>query len=211
MTESTESLKRCSKCGDLKTLVEMRKQKGSPDGLSSWCILCHRGSNKSGYLARTRQNRILLDQLKSAPCMDCHRSFSPVCMDFDHVRGEKFKGVGLMTPYRSERLLDEAQKCDLVCANCHRFRTRIRNQPVNPRYATFSVRLGKLKEAPCLDCGQVFSPCCMDFDHVRGEKLLDISQMFTSSWTKVLEEVAKCDLVCANCHRVRTSLRRVAA
>lgn len=72
--------------------------------------------------------------------------------------------------------------------------------------------LAEAKSAPCMDCGGTFDRECMDFDHVRGEKLFNVS---TSSWwgyslEKVQEEIAKCELVCANCHRLRTKQRRLA-
>lgn len=62
------------------------------------------------------------------------------------------------------------------------------------------------KAAPCSDCGGTFPPVCMDFDHRRGEeKVRDVSKCRTV--TAAEAEMAKCDLVCANCHRIRTSLR----
>lgn len=62
------------------------------------------------------------------------------------------------------------------------------------------------KTAPCADCGGKFPSVCMDFDHVRGEKKAGVSQMVAQSWSMevLLEELAKCDLVCSNCHRIRT-------
>jgi hypothetical protein len=49
----------------------------------------------------------------------------------------------------------------------------------------------------------------MDFDHVRGEKKFNIKQAAQRrlGTRALLEEIAKCELVCANCHRLRT-LRR---
>jgi hypothetical protein len=45
----------------------------------------------------------------------------------------------------------------------------------------------------------------MDFDHVRGQKVDGISVMMnTRSLAAVQEEMAKCEIVCANCHRIRT-------
>jgi hypothetical protein len=46
----------------------------------------------------------------------------------------------------------------------------------------------------------------MDFDHVRGEKLHEISTLMRnrSPIEKLLTELDKCDLVCVNCHRIRT-------
>ena len=61
----------------------------------------------------------------------------------------------------------------------------------------------------CADCGQVFPPETMEWDHLPGtEKLGEISTTFASRSRKlVLEEVAKCDLVCSNCHAIRTYKR----
>lgn len=70
-------------------------------------------------------------------------------------------------------------------------------------------KLNLLKSAPCLDCKECFHPVCMDFDHRDpSAKVRDISRMMGSPWEKVLSEVAKCDLICANCHRIRTKCRR---
>lgn len=66
--------------------------------------------------------------------------------------------------------------------------------------------LNSLKSAPCMDCGGVFPPECMDFDHVRGVKFFNISNI-CRSMESLLHEIAKCDLVCANCHRIRTAKR----
>lgn len=61
---------------------------------------------------------------------------------------------------------------------------------------------------PCTDCGRLYPYFVMDFDHVpgRGEKIGDLSRMVsgTYSWESILLEIKKCDVVCANCHRIRT-------
>lgn len=67
---------------------------------------------------------------------------------------------------------------------------------------------------PCVDCGER-DPVVLEFDHVRGEKKYNISDMprggFALSTLKA--EIEKCDVRCANCHRRRTaeSLGRYAA
>src|SRR5712664_4689438 len=59
-----------------------------------------------------------------------------------------------------------------------------------------------LKAAPCQDCGNTFPPECMDFDHVRGDKTTEVSALLGfASLERLQLEIAKCDLVCANCHR----------
>ena len=65
------------------------------------------------------------------------------------------------------------------------------------------------KKRPCSDCGGRFPPFIMDFDHVRGEKLANVSQLRSGrlAWARLEAELAKCEVVCANCHRRRTQLR----
>jgi hypothetical protein len=68
-----------------------------------------------------------------------------------------------------------------------------------------------LKSKPCFDCGGTFPPCAMDFDHRLGEsKLTSVGNLGRANAPPemILEEIAKCDLVCANCHRIRTEQRR---
>ena len=66
-----------------------------------------------------------------------------------------------------------------------------------------------LKKAPCLDCGKTFPSCAMDFDHVRGPKAHGgLAHMMDANIDTILAEITKCDLVCANCHRIRTHILR---
>lgn len=73
-----------------------------------------------------------------------------------------------------------------------------------------SLIINKLKDVPCKDCKKKFPFYVMDYDHVRGIKYKDISKMTErNSWKKILDEIRKCELVCSNCHRVRTHKRRM--
>jgi hypothetical protein len=67
-----------------------------------------------------------------------------------------------------------------------------------------------VKSSPCADCGVSYQPCVMDLDHIRGVKKRGISQMVDGGYTipALKEEIAKCEVVCANCHRIRTHIRR---
>lgn len=69
--------------------------------------------------------------------------------------------------------------------------------------------VAELKRAPCADCRRTLDPVCMDFDHRPGTKKLgSVSSLIWAGLQVVLREIAKCDLVCANCHRLRTHTRR---
>ena len=67
------------------------------------------------------------------------------------------------------------------------------------------------KSVPCADCGRRYPPYVMDFDHVRGVKIGNVGSLkMMASMDALLAEIAKCDVVCSNCHRIRTHRRRSA-
>lgn len=73
---------------------------------------------------------------------------------------------------------------------------------------TSSVRdkIVELKSVPCADCGVRFPYQAMDFDHLPGyEKVANVSAI--GRMEALLEEVSKCEVVCSNCHRIRTAKR----
>lgn len=63
------------------------------------------------------------------------------------------------------------------------------------------------KDKPCKDCGMRYPHYVMDFDHVRGVKVMNVSRLRISSMAKLTNEIAKCDVVCSNCHRIRTAVQ----
>lgn len=66
--------------------------------------------------------------------------------------------------------------------------------------------LNWLKSAPCSRCGNFFPPVAMDFDHVEGKKFAISKITNLPSIEKIQEELLKCQLLCANCHRIKTFL-----
>lgn len=61
-----------------------------------------------------------------------------------------------------------------------------------------------LKSHPCVDCGET-EPLILEFDHVRGDKRITVSQMIARRrpWEEMLVEIAKCEVRCSNCHQRR--------
>ena len=78
------------------------------------------------------------------------------------------------------------------------------------RYALIDYVAAIKEMHPCMDCGNNFPACCMDFDHRPEEnKVACVGRLvFSGSLADVEAEIAKCDLVCANCHRIRTRDRK---
>ncbi len=60
---------------------------------------------------------------------------------------------------------------------------------------------------PCADCGET-DPVVLEFDHLRDKRFNIGAKLATHAWEDILEEIAKCEVVCANCHRRRTARRR---
>ena len=57
-------------------------------------------------------------------------------------------------------------------------------------------------EHPCDGCGET-DPVVLDFHHVKGQKLFCVSQFVDCSDKRLWDEIAKCIVLCANCHRRR--------
>lgn len=102
---------------------------------------------------------------------------------------------------------------DRIRAKTKRWREKPENRKKDLVYATARQNerqefLNSVKQVPCADCGNLFPPCAMDFDHVDGEKFSGVAEMKSYSMERIKEEIAKCDIVCSNCHRIRTFQRR---
>lgn len=86
-----------------------------------------------------------------------------------------------------------------------RARVKIDNEA---RRAANKAALIAYKQRPCADCGVEYPHYVMDLDHRPGvEKEFEISGKYWKGRAAFLAELAKCDVVCANCHRVRTHTR----
>jgi len=109
----------------------------------------------------------------------------------------------------------------LLCRACHAAYRRahyLANKPDYVRRAIAQVRrrreenrrevLRYLKTHPCVDCARA-DPVVLEFDHRDPElKLMDVARMMMSRrWPRVLAEIGKCDVRCANCHRRRTAVQ----
>lgn len=82
--------------------------------------------------------------------------------------------------------------------------TRPRVDERNAKIAAYKLERG------CADCGYSAHPAALEFDHLPGSmKKFNIGGKVASYSEKTLwEEIAKCDVVCANCHNIRTAERR---
>ncbi len=134
-----ETMPICTKCLRNKKSISFAKR---PNGkATSYCRPCQRIYGHTYYSKNLKsendrryrnQKRIrgetqqFVQSLKASPCSDCGESHPYWAMDFDHrdPKEKKFSiGVATTVGVSRKRLLQEIEKCDLVCALCHRYRT----------------------------------------------------------------------------------------
>jgi hypothetical protein len=92
----------------------------------------------------------------------------------------------------------------------HRHREEIKELNRRKQAERLSL-INACKEVPCVDCGQQYAHYVMEFDHRtprKGTAVKPISSYVGKSWERIMTEIDKCDIVCANCHRARTWKRR---
>lgn len=86
---------------------------------------------------------------------------------------------------------------------------------VRVRQAATLEFLRELRRVPCADCGGTFEPYQMDFDHRDpAQKCFQVTagRAMLMNRERLLAEIAKCDVICANCHAIRSArLRAVRA
>ena len=129
-------MKVCGKCRQEKNLDQYDWKKGKLRSICKACVSLytkeHYLNNKSYYIEKAKINRkrshdrlraYLLSYYQNHPCIDCGES-DPIVLEFDHVKG-KTKGISVMltSAVSIATLEKEIEKCEVVCANCHRRRT----------------------------------------------------------------------------------------
>lgn len=104
------------------------------------------------------------------------------------------------------------------CKECGKSLTRKHYRNNKRQYLERNVRsykkrrelIRQIKARACADCGVQYPFYVMDFDHREGEtKEYELNRIDRITMRALLREIEKCDVVCANCHRVRTYKRRI--
>lgn len=155
---------------------------------------------------RRRTRKLVLIKARGSDCEDCGYCGCMAALEFHHrdPRTKEF-GVGGFNG-STQRLQLEAAKCDLLCANCHRLR-----HALDESTEAATVRLRRERKAlavrymggRCEGCGRSGPDHLFEFHHRDPhEKTFGISESgVVRRWEKVVAELAKCVMLCANCHR----------
>lgn len=181
---------------------------GKPDELREYR---RRRKNEQSYRSlkkRRRRRKAYLIEMFGGRCLDCGYNVVPAALEFHH-REPSTKEFGVGNWHGSiERLVQEAKKCDLLCANCHRLRHAALDFRRSDHREVELRRERKLRAVAhmgptCQGCGREGAPPIFEFHHLDAAgKEYGISQAgFPYRWERVVAELAKCVMLCANCHR----------
>lgn len=134
--------KRCPNCSAWKPLEAFARKKKSRDGRQPWCRACnaerskryyaeHRADHVAVVAQRTRGQRrerhaVLAAYFAAHPCVDCGET-DLLVLEFDHLRDKRMNiGTMISSGCQLDQIFAEIEKCEVVCANCHRRRTAMR-------------------------------------------------------------------------------------
>jgi hypothetical protein len=80
----------------------------------------------------------------------------------------------------------------------------------NKNRAAIDLLIKEAKDVPCMDCGIKYPHYVMDFDHLKDKEFNIGGSRSNKTIDRIKLEIDKCEVVCSNCHRIRTYERRVA-
>lgn len=132
----------------------------------------------------------------------------PAALDFHH-RDPRDKSFALSHfNGRREQLEAEASKCVLLCANCHLIRNAVEDASALAGAVVAHRRKTKVRAvahmgSTCYGCDRVGPPVIFAFHHIDpSDKVFGVSEDgIPRSWPKIVAELEKCVMLCANCHR----------
>ncbi len=129
-----DPVKRCCTCKLIKPLADFNRMTKSKDGRQGSCRDCNKAyhyANWDRHMAQIKARRkrqreaaraFIIDYLRRHPCSDCGEA-DIVVLEFDHLRDKKQNVSYLVSNSEIARIQREIDKCEVVCANCHRRRT----------------------------------------------------------------------------------------
>lgn len=222
-----KQLRDCSRCRRTLPAVLFGRYRGSRQW---WCRSCfriyfaERRTTHAEASARSKAQRIraarqlVTKTLSASRCCDCGRSEAAV-LEFDHVGAKRGTIARLVSDGANpERIQAEIAECEIVCANCHRRRTARRAGwlKLAPASSTGDIAYDRNRRiaydalaAGCKRCGESAIEV-LDFDHIRSDKRMSVMRLvhIRASAESVRDEIAKCQILCACCHRLITAERR---
>jgi hypothetical protein len=210
-----EGEKKCTRCWKVKPAEQFQRD----DVIYTKCKYCLEVQRLSSLRRHQKRREFLLDLKieKGGSCVDCGSTDLEI-LEFDHVIGEKIKCVRRI--YNYQGMVEEANKTVMRCVNCHMKKLPIvipeergeasnKNQVFSRKYSDIArayVNKVKNDSGGCSECGwfDVNFLQVLHFDHLdlntKSDNVCRLVQTGRSI-DIIKTEIAKCRVLCANCHR----------
>lgn len=185
-------MKTCRRCFQAKPIEEFCRDSKAKDGKNPWCRGCHSLYKKS-------KNPPIAKDLPPDGHKCCY-----ICKDikpFEDFYTHNTRPGG----YRAE------------CIGCTRLANAMWKDSGGREYGARYSKNRKfnnmvkivqyLLEHPCVDCGDT-RVLVLEFDHVR-DKTTEVMRMISGTWEAISSEIAKCEVRCASCHKIKTAERKM--
>jgi hypothetical protein len=193
-----EATQRCRTCGEVKPLSEFDFRSDS-GRYKTECKKCRRAYQRQRWAAAPERQPRLFRPDAMFVCTRCGE-LKPAAEFPPRLRGARPLQSWCRPCFRQHNARNYA-------ANSDRERARTRRNR-NATRAENRARLDEyLRGHPCVDCGEM-DIVVLEFDHLRDKKR-NVSEMLHLSWQRISEEIAKCEVRCANDHRRKTEERRL--
>ncbi len=212
---------KCTKCARVWDDDQFRSKVARTTKLTKQCLTCREINSRSDVKPTTKSGRCkaVWENWKSQnPCERCNIS-DPRIIEADHIHSKvKLEACSRYAWWAChggvQALEAELKTCRPLCTFCHRIKSEYERptQKEPHRIAKRAiVNKEKLIRGSCLHCKRVVTlanVCAFDFDHDPEHKRMAISQMVLKSWeyfnSHAKNEMAGCDLLCCNCHHIKT-------
>lgn len=190
--------------------------------LTTWCSICRNNKRRTETNPTTKAGKCrayFQKWKKNHACEQCGIKDSRL-IEADHQA--EFKKRYRCSHYHwwsnhggVEALKAELLKCKPLCRFCHRLKSQAeRNKQKEPGKLAKReiINAEKLKLGSCLTCKRkvtLNNACGFDFDHINPEtKRMQVANMVNKNWdyfnAHVLNEIEQCQLLCSNCHHIKT-------
>lgn len=228
-----EGFQLCKKCLHVKPTADFESKVYRRKKMTTWCQQCrnlHKKTEMNPSSSRGQCREFWRNWKKEQSCIDCGLQDFRV-IEADHVRGQKVHNLGEYSYWAChggiQAMQKELEKCEARCKICHTIMTKERSnlkrlregrkqRPDRERRRN-KINAIKLSIGACVECNRKVTPkncCAFDFDHRDEEKkMIGIANLVYKSQTfydeHLRSEITKCQLLCANCHKIKTYYKNI--
>lgn len=194
-------MKQCGRCKIVYPFSNFHIKRSSKDGYNKFCKSCRSNENIS------KREYIYKKKVELGGCCQRCGFDNIVCLEFHHLRDKN----GLVSRMNKKSDIDnEILKCELICSFCHHLENKhSKNRDYKVKRNYDFVDGVKINIGLCNLCSRRVDKCnvsAFHFDHLF-DKFKNVSFLCKNQYSieSIRNEIEKCQLICSNCHFLKTT------